>query len=168
MIRQILKWARPALFFAVPLLALGTTAAQADFRGGGAVFGFSDACSAGGHDQNAQGVRIRYSASEFLGNPPSEMTVAFFTGTEHFTLWGPMGAGSDFLGSAGRQTFTRFVFYDNRPRMRIVQRNITRRVNESAPATLQNALEIQMRLRIQNFGNVSGCAATIAATLRRD
>lgn len=168
MIRKMMKRARRVLIVAVPALALGATAAQADFRGGGVVFGFTDECQTAGYVQNSYATMIRYTASELQGRPPSQMTLAFFTGTEHFSLWGGMGASTAFLGGAGRRTFTRFAFYGNRPLMRIVQRNITRRVNENGPNTVQNAREVQMRLRIQNFANVRGCAATVVATLRRD
>lgn len=171
MIRSIVTRFRHALAIALPVLVLTSTAAQADyhFRGGGAIYSMTDACEAAGYDPNsAYAVSVRYSPSEARGEPPSQVTLGFFTGTEHFSLWGPMApSGNNFFGGAGRQTWTRFVFYNNRPLLRIVRRTVTERVSASGPDEIGNAREVVMRLRIQNFSNVSGCVVTLVATMRR-
>jgi hypothetical protein len=153
---------------AAVLLSAGT--AQADFRGGGAVFGFTDSCAAGGWPVGSMmPVRIRHSASEDNpgGAPPSQITLAFPTLTEHYSLWGAFTPSPSFFGAAGRQVGSFFVFYPQRPLIRVVQRAVTERMNPSGPVTVQNARELILRLRIQNFGNLSGCAATVTASLRR-
>jgi len=164
-------FSRLATLALAPVFAagLGVSAAQADFRGGGVAFALTDEC-APAWPGSVLPLRIRYSASEDNPGaaPPSEITLAFGTGTEHFALWGPMTpSGNAFLGVAGRQTWSQFVFYDNRPLMRIVQRSVTQRINPAGGDTIANAQEILLRLRIQNVSNIRNCAATITATLRR-
>jgi hypothetical protein len=155
---------------ATAALTLGTGAAQADFRGGGALFAFTDACAQHGWAVGgAVPARIRYAASEDNpgGAPPSQVTIAFATGTEHFSLWGPFLPSTTFSGAAGRQIWSFFTFYSNAPRIRTVQRVVTQRINPVLPATIPNASEVVLRLRIQNFNNLVGCAVTMSATLRR-
>ena len=75
-----------------------------------------------------------------------------------------MAPSGDFLGTAGRQSWSRFVFYPNRPRMRVVTRQVTR----PPGAALAQAEELVLRLRVQNFAATQGCAVTLAVTIRRD
>jgi hypothetical protein len=154
----------------VAALLLSVGQAQADFRGGGALFGFTDVCAQ--HGWNVSGthsIRARHAASENNpgGAPPSQITIAFPSGTEHFSVWGPLTPSGSFFGAAGRQTWTFFSFYNTRPLIRTVSRIVTERVDPAGPATVQNAQELLLRLRIQNFNNLSGCSATVVATLRR-
>ena len=171
MIRKITTRFRHVLAIAIPVLVLTSTAAQANyhFRGGGTIYNMTSACEAAGYDaDSAYGVSVRYSPSEARGEPPSQITLGFFTGTEHFSLWGPMApSGSSFFGGAGRQTWTRFTFYNNRPLLRIAARTVTERINSSGAESISNAREIALRLRIQNFSNVQGCSVTVVATMRR-
>lgn len=165
--RSILTKAVAVLFAAMTLSA---GQAQADFRGGGSLFGFTDACAQQGWPVgSAVPIRTRHSASEDNpgGAPPSQITVAFPTGTEHFSLWGPFTPSGAFLGAAGRQTWTFFTFYNNRPLIRAASRIVTERINAAGPATIPNAREMLLRLRIQNFGNQPGCSATVVATMCR-
>jgi hypothetical protein len=151
-------------------IVLGTGAAQADFRGGGSIFAFTDTCAQHGWPVGSVlPVRVRYAASEDNpgGAPPSQVTVAFPTGTEHFTLWGPFTASTTFAPAAGRQIWSFFVYYATAPRLRTVQRAILQRINPAGPDTIPNAREIVLRQRIQNFNNLPGCAVTVASTLRR-
>jgi len=149
--------------------ALSLSAARADFVGGGTVFAVTDACAPVWTPGRVYPTHVRYAPSEDLGQPPSHVTLAFPTGTEHFSLWGPMTpSGTVFRRAAGRQTWNRFVFYSNEPMMRVVQRTVTRTLDPQEPATIENAREIVVRLRINNFSNIPGCAATIAAVLRSD
>jgi hypothetical protein len=149
-------------------LALSVTAAHADFRGGGSVFGFTDTCAQHGWPTTgSRAVRVRYSASEDFNEPPSQVTLAFGTGTEHFALWGPFNPSGSFFGAAGRQTWTRFVFYPTRPLVRVVQRQIVEKISASGPDTIQNARVVVLRMRIQNFNNLPGCAVTLTALMRR-
>jgi len=170
MIKQQVSALRRILAMAGTAILVSAGAAQADFRGGGVAFAFTDACSAGGWPVgSAMPARIRHSASEDNagGAPPSQITLAFPTLTEHYSLWGAFTPSTSFFGAAGRQVGSFFVFYPQRPLIRVVQRVVTERINPSGPATIQNAREIVLRLRIQNFGNVSGCAATVTASLHR-
>jgi hypothetical protein len=155
---------------AAAALLVGTGGAQADFRGGGALFGFTNICTQHGWPVGGVSpVRVRYAASEDNqnGSPPSQVTLSFATGTEHLSLWGPFVPSATFSGAAGRQIWSFFTFYSNAPRIRTVQRTILRQVNNSGPATIPNAQEVLLRLRIQNFNNLAGCAATLAAVLSR-
>lgn len=154
----------------LPLAALGLSAsmAQADFRGGGVLFGFTETCAQNGWQVGTSyPVRTRYSASEDVSAPPSELTIAFPTGTEHVTLWGGFTPSTSFFGAAGRQSWMQFAFYATRPLVRVVQRQIHTLVNNSQPSTVQNAREVTLRLRIQNFNNLPGCAVTVVANMRR-
>lgn len=131
--------------------------------GGGTIFGQTSQC------QNAYGsvplaVTVAYTPSELFGLP-SGLTLAWPAGSEHLSLWGAMTPSGDFLGAAGRQTWSRFVFYPNRPRMRVVLRQITL---PSGTSNIADAREVVLRLRVQNFGSIPNCAVTISATLRRD
>lgn len=131
------------------------------FVGGGVVFGLSESCEpALGLQPHA--VTVRYSPSE-LDRPPSGVTIAWAEGAEHLSLWGPMTPGRSFLGGAGRSTWGRFVFAGQRPLIRVVQQQVT----EPENAQIERAQEVVLRLRVQNFGAVPGCAVTLAATLRR-
>jgi hypothetical protein len=150
--------------------ALGAGAAQADFRGGGVVFGFTDICAQHGWPVGSSTpAQVRYAASEDNpgGVPPSEVTISFPTGTEHLLLWGPLVPSTAFGGAAGRQIWGFFTFYANAPRIRVVQRVVTQRINPAGPATIPNAREVLVRLRVQNFNNLVGCAVTVTATLNR-
>lgn len=149
-------------------LFMSATVAQADFRGGGVLFGFSDVCATHGWVVNGSvPVRTRYTPAEDVSAPPSQVTIAFPTGTEHISQWGNMVPSNSFLGVAGRQIWSRFSFYETRPLVRVVQRVITQRINAGQPESIQNAREIVLRLRIQNFNNLPGCTAVLAATMRR-
>jgi hypothetical protein len=155
-------------FVTVLLLSVGQ--AKADFRGGGALFGFTEACTQHGwRVAGTYSIRVRHAASEDNagGAPPSQVTLAFPAGTEHFSVWGPLTPSTVFNGAAGRQTWTFFTFYNNRPLIRTVSRIVTERVNPAGPATVHNARELLLRLRVQNFNNLAGCSATVVATLRR-
>jgi len=137
-------------------------AGPAVFMGGGAVFAQSDECQAA-LGTVAHPVTLRYSPSE-LGGLPSGVTIAWAEGAEHLAIWGPMApSGNAFLGGAGRQTWTRFVFYPVRPLIRIVARTVT----EPGGGTLEAAQEIYLRLRVQEFAAIPRCAVTVTGTLRR-
>jgi hypothetical protein len=45
---------------------------------------------------------------------------------------------------------------------------VSRQVTAPVDASLAGALEVHLRLRVQNFGAVTGCAATIAAVMHRE
>lgn len=168
MIRSLLSY--PGRFVAAPLLALSLSAslAQADFRGGGALYDFSAACAQNGWPVGGSvPVRARYTPAEDVSAPPSQITIATPTGNEHISVWGNMPQSTGFVGAAGRQLWARFANYGLRPLVRVSQRRITLRINPSGAETIPNAREIGLRLRIQNFGNLPGCTAVLAATLRR-
>lgn len=151
-------------------LTISASAAWADFRGAGAVFGYSDCAPVWGPD-TVSAVRVRYDDTAVSpGLAASQVTIAFASGTFHYALWQRSfeEIGNFFLGGAGRSTFTRFNFATNRPQIRTVQRRVVTRINPEGPATIENAASIVLRLRIQNFADIPGCAATIAATMYRN
>jgi len=132
------------------------------FIGGGAVFGMTEACRAvfpGG----GEAVTVRHSPAE-LNGPPSGISVVWRSGSEHLSLWGPIPASDLFRGGSGRSTWARFTFYPTRPLVRTVQRDI---VDPPGGRDLGTARVLLLRVRVQNFGTVAGCSATIVATLRR-
>jgi hypothetical protein len=135
------------------------------------VFGFTEACSAHGFQTNgAIGVNVRYVDTEDDRNQnSSQVTIAMPSGTFHYALWqSPMAeTGTNFLGGAGRSTFTVFHFAANRPQIRVLQRRVVSLVDPGASPTIENARSVVLRLRIQNFSDLPGCAATLAATMRR-
>ena len=143
-------------------LLLSITNLQPDFSGGGAVFGLTDACGPV-LGTGPQAVTVHYSPSE-LGGLPSGVSVVWPEGSEHLALWGAMApSGDDFFGGAGRQSWTRFVFYPTRPLIRVVRRIVT----QPAGAGLAEAQELFLRLRVQNFAAIPGCSVTLTATLGR-
>ena len=154
----------PALCAA--LLALATGPARAEFHGGGVLFAFTEACS-GWAEAAPRAVRLRHSPAEDAGRPPSGLTIAFGTGTEHLTRWGPYQMDGTFRGITGRQTWSRFTFYDSEPRLRVVESRILARIDPAGPETVPNARELFLRLRIQNFANLPGCAVTLTGLLHR-
>jgi hypothetical protein len=134
-----------------------------DFSGGGAIFALTDQCApilgSGPH-----AVGIHYAPSE-LGGLPSGVSLVWREGSEHLALWGPMEASGQFFGAAGRATWSRFVFYPLRPLVRVVQRQITL---PAGGTNLVQSEELVLRMRVQNFAAVPGCAVTVAATVRRN
>jgi len=159
----------PALIpAALVALALSAVPARAEFHGGGVLFGFSEVCAGwAGAGAGQRAVRVRHSPAEDAGRPPSGLTIAFGTGTEHLTRWGPYLADGQFRGMTGRQTWSRFAFYRSEPRMRVVEHQVLARLDPAGPATVPNARELFLRLRIQNFANLPGCAVTLGAVLHR-
>lgn len=135
---------------------------EVGFVGGGAVFRQTEACEPvlGEH---AHAVTVRYSPSE-LGGLPSGISIVWPEGSEHLARWGAMSPNGAFLGAAGRQSWSRFVFYPTRPRMRVVYRQIT---SPEGATDLEAAQELVLRVRAQNFAATPGCSVTIAATLLR-
>ena len=161
------------LVFLMMMVATNPDAARAQFAGGGSVFGFTDACDAGGFPTGAFGVvavTARYTDLELMPElRSSQVTIGFFGGTLHYAVWqSPLAEiGNFFLGGAGRSMVTRFDFAANRPQIRTVQRRVATRIDPAGPATLDNAASVVLRLRIQNFADIAGCAATLAATMHR-
>lgn len=170
MVRPIFTAIRQTIPVMGLALALGTGAAQADFRGGGAVFDFTPSCAQGGWPMGSTiPARMRHSASEdaAVGLATSQITVAFGHLTEHYSLSGAFEPSVSFVGAVGRQAGAFFVVYPERPLIRVVQRSVVQHVDPAGPNTVQNARALVLRLRIQNFGNIPACEATIAANLVR-
>jgi alpha-tubulin suppressor-like RCC1 family protein len=146
--------------------SIGTTSHTVEgqsfgFVGGGAVFGQTEACVPVLGD-TVHSVTVRYTPAELSG-PVSGVSIVWRDGSEHLALWGPMVPSTGFSGGTGRGIWTRFLFYPTRPLIRVVQQRIT------APqgATLTQAEDILLRLRVQNFAATVGCSVTLVATLRR-
>jgi hypothetical protein len=133
------------------------------FLGGGVLFAMTEPCTTQGWNASLNPVRVRYAPSEFNGFP-SQVSVTLPEGAEHLSLWGPLVSSTAFGGGAGRQTWSRFLFYPQTPLIRVVQRAVTL----PPGGTILHAEELVLRLRVQNFGAISGCSATLTATLRRD
>jgi hypothetical protein len=151
-------------------VVLSVAPAKADFRGGGIINNFTEQCPDYWPRNGTDIVRARYRASEVFGNFPSSVTLAFTTGSMQVSLWGPMTPSQSFFGGSMRYMFTEFFFQPGGPvgpRVRVVQRLVTERLNPSGPNTVENARELVLRLRVQNFDGTPGCAVTIATTLRR-
>lgn len=147
--------------------ALIAPPAWADFRGGGALFNFTESCRqqswpVGGMLE----VRVRHAPSELAGLP-SQITIAFPTGTQHYAVWQTLAASSTNFNGLGRRVWTDFILHPNRPRIRPVARRITALVNAGLPESVQNAREMFLRVRIENFNDLPGCAVTLATQLRR-
>jgi hypothetical protein len=79
-------------------------------------------------------------------------------------VWEPFAATTSVFNGLGRVMSTFFVLSPERPRVRPVQRRIT--LPEGA-TDITAAQEVMMRLRVENWGGVAGCSATVAGTLRR-
>ena len=164
---------------AISALALGVTAtaASANFRGGGTMFQFTEACQEplGWGPNSVAEVQARYvdtripqpNGSERM---TSEISLALPSGGFNFALWqAPFtedGPGA-FRGATGRGIFSEFTFMSPRPRMRVVHNRIISRIDPDGPETLENARSVVLRLRIQQPFGIDGCAFTVAAAMRR-
>lgn len=141
--------------------------AMADFRGGGVLFNFTEACRQHGWPVGSvtQGV-IRYAPAELRGNP-SQVSVILNSSAEHIAVWQNFVAGPNVYASLGRHMGTIFFLTSppDSPRVQIISRRITERINPLMPETIQNAREVTLRLRIANWNGLSGCGATLVATL---
>lgn len=163
---------------AVSAFALGVTAtaASANFRGGGAMFAFTEQCAPIGWSPNTVvEVQTRYVDTRILladgqERMASEVTLAMPSGAMNFSFWRGgfvEGDSTAFLGAAGRGMFTQFTFMFPRPRMRVVFNRVVSRIDPNGPDTLANARSVVLRLRVQNPYGVEGCAFTVSAALRR-
>lgn len=147
--------------------ALSAGMAQADFRGGGALFAFTSACGGAGWPVGGSvPVRVRHAPSELYGQP-SQVTIALPTQTQHFSVWSSFAPTTRNYNALGRQILTNFRLYPQSARLRPIQRRITERINPAQPETVANAREMFLRLRIERFNDVPGCSVTLAAVLRR-
>lgn len=149
------------------LAALGP--AMADFRGGGTLFNFTEACSQHGWPVGGASLAmIRYAAAELWGNP-SQVSIVFQNGVEHIAVWQNFVAGPNVYTSLGREVWTGFRLHSppDSPRVQILSRRITERLNTLQPETIQNAREVTLRLRIVNWNAIPGCGVTLVATMAR-
>jgi subtilisin family serine protease len=145
--------------------ALTVTAPQnpIEFRGGGSLFAFTSACTAAGWTQAIYPIELRYGPGEVNGYP-TQTAILFRTDSHHLQVWEPFAATTSVFNGLGRVMSTFFVLSPERPRVRPVQRRIT--LPEGA-TDITAAQEVMMRLRVENWGGVAGCSATVAGTLRR-
>lgn len=134
-----------------------------DFRGGGAVFGWTAACAAGGWPDMVQAVELRYGPGEVNGFP-TQTAILFRTGSEHLQVWEPFVPTTSVFNGLSRQMWSFFVLAPDRPRVRPVQRRITLPEGGTDIAAAQ---EVMLRLRVENWGGIVGCGATVAGTLHR-
>ncbi|MCC6000356.1 MAG: hypothetical protein JJU19_05750 [Pararhodobacter sp.] len=164
---------------AVSVLALGvtSTAALANFRGGGAMFAFTEACQqpVGWGPDAVVTVQARYVDTAIplpdgAQRMASEMSIAIPAGALNLSRWQASfveGGPTEFLGATGRGIFSQFAFHRPRPRFRVVLNRVVSRIDPAGPDTLQNARSVVVRLRVQNLFGVQGCAATVTAAMRR-
>lgn len=137
--------------------------ARTEFIGGGVVFNLSAACTPAGWGAGPHPVRLRYGPGEVNGMP-SQVAILWPSGSEHLQVWQPLGPTTANFEGLGRQMWSFFVLQSNRPRVTPVQRVLLR---PSGVTDAANATEVMMRLRVANFGGVTGCGATVAGVLRR-
>lgn len=150
-------------------LALTAPAALADFMGGGALYGFSSACRAAGWGTGGVPVTARYVPSEIFVGQRSQLALGFATGTEQISVaasvtFAPRTAS---VAAVGRFIWDQYGVYATAPRIRVLERRITERVNASGAATIPNARTVMLRARILNFNNIPGCTVEFAGTMRR-
>jgi len=169
---RIRKAAAPVLT-ALVIMVSSAGVAVADFRGGATVFDPTPDC--GGWPQARGEVFLaRYESSEIQGYLPSSLTLGTHSGAINIGLWGAMTPSQGFTPVQMRWMFTGFFLHMGNlnttppgPRVRVVSRRITERLNPAGPESVENAREIVLRLRVQNFNFQAGCAVTVAATMRR-
>lgn len=145
--------------------ALTVTNPQAwiEFRGGGSLFAFTSACTAAGWTQAVYPIELRYGPGEVNGYP-TQTAILFRTDSHHLQVWEPFVATTSVFNGLGRVMSTFFVLSPDRPRVRPVQRRIT---VPDGGTDIAAAQEVMMRLRVENWGGVAGCSATVAGTVRR-
>jgi len=161
--------ARAALAGLALTVVAGAPALAQEFRGGGAVFAFTPTCTQYGWPVGeAYPVVVRHRAREVETDISSSISIFFGDFVVNLSAW-----NSTFHPTptprrlAGRAIGRSFWNWSNRPMVRVVTREITSLVNPSGPATMENARSIAIRVRINNWDGLPGCAVTLAAALRR-
>ncbi|HPD90906.1 MAG: hypothetical protein H6900_05865 [Rhodobacter sp.] len=148
------------------MLGTATTAAAQTFLGGGAIYNYTQECSPSNPSITSRVSygRFHYRPGEEFGNP-SEVSLTFTDGTVLFRRWAHLERSNSFYSAIGRQIFSAsHSLYPTNPRIRVLRRDVLYPVNGTfGPDT---AL-VFLRLRIQNYWGIPGCAVTVSGSFGR-
>lgn len=140
--------------------AMGASAASAQihFRGGGFVANFSGCEEYGWFNNQSHMIRARYRPAELEGNN-NEASLSLFlhTGTENYRRQGPL----DFTFQSFQSNFIWTGSGRTTPRPRI------RVFSQSPEVITEETPEVQMRMRIRNFGTLAGCQVDVGIVMTR-
>ena len=170
---MILTRSRPSAVRAVAstILVLGLFAAspsEARFRGGGAVYGFSDCEAHGFQASYVQPVRVRHRPVEEYG-APGYVTIFPATGGAYSIRTDErlVPRGRTWIRVRGHSVWSTLYAWPNRPRprLRVFEQRI---VFPEGETDITNAEVIVIRFRVQNFNGLAGCNADVGATLHRE
>lgn len=140
------------------VLGAGAASAQIHFRGGGFVTNFVNCEEFFWTANQSHMIRARYRPAELPGNN-NEVSLSLFlhSGTENYRRQGPLPTTFDSL--QGNFIWTRYGRMTPRPRIRVLSQN---------PEVLdENTREVQLRMRIRNFGTLQGCQADVGLVMTR-
>jgi len=149
-----------ALTLAGALFAL--PAAAFDFAGGGFVTGYSQECNPSNPSISSRinMPRVIYVPGELNGGV-NIVGLNFTDGTLAFSSDQNFEPGRSFNRATVRFTGSFNYATQPRPRIRTVQRTVT----SPSGASLEDADQVFLRLIVRNYYGISGCEATIVATL---
>jgi len=140
--------------------AVGASAASAQvhFRGGGFVTNFAGCEDYGWYNNQSSMIRARYRPAQLPGNN-NETSLSLFmhSGTENYSRQGPLDF--TFQSLQGNFIWTGAGRTSPRPRIRVL--------SQSPEVISENTREVQMRMRIRNFGTLAGCQADVGIVLTR-
>ncbi|KPQ07392.1 MAG: hypothetical protein HLUCCA12_06140 [Rhodobacteraceae bacterium HLUCCA12] len=131
---------------------------QVQFRGGGYVSNFSGCEDYGWNADTNMMIRARYSPGELAANDNrTSLSVYLPMGAENYSRRGSFGR--NFRGVQGSFVWSGGGRIIPRPRVRVIAQN---------PQNISDTTgEIQMRLRVRNFGVLEGCMAEIGLVMTR-
>jgi len=141
---------------------LAAAAMAQDMRGGGFVADYTAGCDPAhaGIVNVVSPARVIYRPGEWTGGA-TQLLVDFPDGAIHFTRGAPFRPASAFVIATARRAVSYFDQWNPRPRIRVVRRIIT----APAGASMADAEEVFLELRIRNYWNRVGCTATLVATV---
>ncbi|GAB4275291.1 MAG: hypothetical protein Kow0013_29380 [Pararhodobacter sp.] len=141
--------------------ALLANPAKAEFVGGGALHGFVG-CEAQGWSGTVP-VRGRFRPAELLGNPTSVTAFPPHGGAISLMLWHSLGQRSTWVRGRGESVWGRTYVWGQRPRVRMLQRVVT----DPPGGSINDAMELTIRMRVRNFNDLPGCQADLSMILYR-
>lgn len=150
------RLAAMSAFIGLAGMAATVAQAQTHFRGGGWASNFVG-CEAIGWTSQSLMILARYRPAELQGNAGSGLSLFPYGGAEHYFTGGPLQFNFQPMGGVFVWTGAGQIQPD--PVVRVLSRN-PRVITEETG-------EIQMRLRIRNFGVHQGCRADVGIVMTR-
>ncbi|MCB1388270.1 MAG: hypothetical protein KDK12_03835 [Rhodobacteraceae bacterium] len=145
---------------AAATLTLAPMAQAVDFRGGGAITDFTG-CSAQGWS-GAAFVRARFRLADGASNGLNNLSLFMPDGTINLAIDDPLADTRTWRRSYGNATFYEWGNWDPRPRVRF------RQVTPIGGATVAEATDLLLRIRVRGFNWMPACEVMIVLALHRE